>query len=355
MTILIASRITNSALSQADMDLSDTFSEKINSTISKEVVDNCIAASAIQRETLPSLSSMSHAGLSKDSHSTPAKVKRQDWCRWPICKDYYKSGTCPCEADAEKGEKLCPLAHVREEDGMSETADGFVRICFDSMGLIQPACRRARCSYFHPPPHIRDQIIARRHAQYLEEKHAKILRSQAIQSALMQIPQTTAMNPFIYISDPLNSPYNQLMYNGCLIQDLASANILTANRAPCVGNDVSSTKVPQTMGLQASQIAYPQVLPSPAVIPSITCADYLSKLNAQFLQAQRADAFASYNWLPIAQFNPSLFGAVVQPSTTFAFQPLAAINSVAPTITLPPTSNVLSCVPDATSASTNAT
>lgn len=80
---------------------------------------------------------MPHSVLTKDSQPVLTKVKRQDWCRWPICKDFYKNGVCPYEENAEKGESLCSMAHVREEDGVSETADGFVRICFDSMGLIQ--------------------------------------------------------------------------------------------------------------------------------------------------------------------------------------------------------------------------
>lgn len=89
------------------------------------------------------------------------------------------------------------------------------------------------------------------------------------------------------------------------------------------------------------------------MIPSISCADYLPKLNTQCIQAQRPDAIAPYNWMPMAQFNPSLFGAVVPPPAAFAFQPLGAINSVASAIALPSTSNVLSCVPSATPVSAN--
>lgn len=80
-----------------------------------------------------------------------------------------------------------------------------------------------------------------------------------MQSALMQLPQATAaMNPFIYVADPLNMPYNQfMMYNGCLMPDLTSANLMAANRV-----DSNATKVgPQSVGLDTSQIACQQILP----------------------------------------------------------------------------------------------
>ncbi|KAM3180324.1 hypothetical protein ACTXT7_016504 [Hymenolepis weldensis] len=330
-------------------DSSDTISDGASS---KQAVESCASQSIISKETLSTLTPLSHTVLIKDAHHVQAKVKRQDWCRWPICKDFYKTGNCPYQSSSEKEENLCQLAHVREEDGISEIADGYVRICFDSMGLIQPACRRSRCSYFHPPKHIRDQIIARRHAQYLEEKQAKILRNQTMQSALMQLPQATAaMNPFIYVADPLNMPYNQfMMYNGCLMPDLTSANLMAPNRV-----DSNATKVgPQPVGLDTSQIACQQILPTPAVIPPINWAEYLSKMNTQCIQPQRPDTISPYNWLPLTQLNPSLLGTFIQPPAAFAFQPFGPISPVTTTIGLPPNSNVLSCVPSATPVPANA-
>lgn len=87
-------------------------------------------------EAVPQSTPVSSANTSKDVSQTSAKVKRQDWCRWPICKDYYRTGVCPAESGKDS-ETKCQFAHVREEDGISEIADGYVRVCFDSMGLIQ--------------------------------------------------------------------------------------------------------------------------------------------------------------------------------------------------------------------------
>ncbi|VDO03149.1 unnamed protein product [Rodentolepis nana] len=332
-------------------DSSDTTSDV---STSKQPVVKCESPSSASKETLSPLTPFSRTVLVKDAHHVQSRVKRQDWCRWPICKDFYRTGNCPFQSGNEKDENLCQLAHVREEDGISEIADGYVRICFDSMGLIQPACRRSRCSYFHPPKHIRDQIIARRHAQYLEEKQAKILRNQSMQSALMQLPQTatTAMNPFIYVADPLNAPYNQfMMYNGCLMSDMSPANLMTANRV-----DPTATKVgPQAVGIDASQIAYQQLLPAPAMLPPINWAEYLAKVNTHCIQPQRPDAISQYNWLPLAQLNPSLLGTFIQQPATFAFQTLGPISPVATTIGLPANSSVLSCVPSAAPVPASAT
>ncbi|VEL37698.1 unnamed protein product [Protopolystoma xenopodis] len=68
------------------------------------------------------------------------------------------------------GRQACWNAHIEPNRKAYLTSDGQVRVCFDSMGLLQPRCRRNECAFFHPPKHIRDLIVARRHAQYLREK-----------------------------------------------------------------------------------------------------------------------------------------------------------------------------------------
>nr|VZI31832.1 unnamed protein product [Spirometra erinaceieuropaei] len=100
--------------------------------------------------------------------------RRQDWCRWPVCPEYRRTGVCPALPEEKNGCVVgCQLAHIRPEEPVSVTSEGYARICFDSMGLLQTLCSRPSCNYFHPPKHIRNQIIARRHAQYLREKQTR--------------------------------------------------------------------------------------------------------------------------------------------------------------------------------------
>ncbi|KAG5442304.1 hypothetical protein CSKR_200213 [Clonorchis sinensis] len=47
----------------------------------------------------------------------------------------------------------------------------------------QVACSRAECHFYHPPKPIRDQIVSRRHAQYLREKVLKLGSTNASLSA----------------------------------------------------------------------------------------------------------------------------------------------------------------------------
>ncbi|EUB57877.1 hypothetical protein ECG_08460 [Echinococcus granulosus] len=325
-------------------DPKDTFLDNANNSASLNVFHDSGIASMTPQETTPSRTSSNQAVLVKDSQPAAARAKRQDWCRWPICKEYYKTGACSNERNGKKDGTPCQLAHVREEDGVSVNADNYVRVCFDSMGLIQPACRRAKCSFFHPPKHIRDQIIARRHAQYLQEKQAKIIRNQ-ISNALMQIPSTSAVNPYVCLTDPLsNLSLNQfLMYNNCIVPDWTSPNLLAANRTTYVGTDANAARLPPAVGIDPSLLIYPQILPSAAVISAVNWADYVSKLSVQCLQ-QRTDSITPYNWLPVTPLNPQLLGTVVQPQAALTFHQLGTINSVAPPIGAPQPSNAAPCM-----------
>lgn len=65
------------------------------------------------------------------------RQKRQDWCRWPVCEGYLKSGVCPNEKGPGCEGATCNLAHIRSDEASSVTADGYIRVCFDSMGLLQ--------------------------------------------------------------------------------------------------------------------------------------------------------------------------------------------------------------------------
>ncbi|KAL5105184.1 Muscleblind-like protein 1 [Taenia crassiceps] len=334
-------------------DSEDALSDNSNNSSSIVLHDSGIA-SLTPLETTPSRTSSNQTVPVKDLQPTVVRAKRQDWCRWPICKEYYKTGICSNAENGKKDGALCQLAHIREEDGVSVNGDSFVRVCFDSMGLVQPSCRRAKCTFFHPPKHIRDQIIAKRHAQYLQEKQAKIMRNQ-ISNALMQMPSTTAVNPYVYFPDPLsNFQFNQfLMYNNYVIPDWTSANLLATNKTPYVGTDVNAAKLSPTVSFDSSTFAYPSVLPSTSLIPTANWAEYLSKMSAQYLQ-QRTDPITSYNWLPMTPVTSHLLSTMATPQAAFAIQQLGALNSVAPPFGVPQPSNVVPYVQGTTQLS-NAT
>ncbi|VDL97788.1 unnamed protein product [Schistocephalus solidus] len=121
--------------------------------------------------------------------------KRQDWCRWPVCPEYIRTGVCSAMPEEKNGCVVgCQLAHLKPEDAVSVTSQGFARVCFDSMGLLQTLCSRPNCNYFHPPKHIRDQIIARRHAQYLREKQTR------------EADEFLAAHPFSLLLPPTQTP-----------------------------------------------------------------------------------------------------------------------------------------------------
>lgn len=99
--------------------------------------------------------------------------RRQDWCRWPLCQTYRMTARCPFysrDSEHKHGTVLCEAAHIGPTEVINLTADGDVRVCFDSMGLVRSHCRRSNCAFYHPPKPIRDKIVAQRHAQYLQER-----------------------------------------------------------------------------------------------------------------------------------------------------------------------------------------
>ncbi|KAL3319478.1 Sphingosine-1-phosphate lyase 1 [Cichlidogyrus casuarinus] len=68
------------------------------------------------------------------------RKRRQDWCRWPVCQQYRYYGQCAKYNETLGPHELqaCQLAHVNAiESNVPITSDGFVRVCFDSMGLVQ--------------------------------------------------------------------------------------------------------------------------------------------------------------------------------------------------------------------------
>ncbi len=65
------------------------------------------------------------------------RPKRSDWCRWPVCQGYLQTGVCPNENGQGNEGATCDLAHIRSDESSSVTPDGYVRVCFDSMGLLQ--------------------------------------------------------------------------------------------------------------------------------------------------------------------------------------------------------------------------
>ncbi|CAH8439669.1 unnamed protein product [Heterobilharzia americana] len=125
----------------------------------------------------PSLSSSS-AKCSKihfpsnDSGEIHPRKRRQDWCKWPICIQYRTTGYCPAYNPnaTSLSSQMCNAAHIGPNDQVPMSPDGQVRVCFDSMGLVNLTCNRSDCFFYHPPKTIRDQIVAKRHAQYLREK-----------------------------------------------------------------------------------------------------------------------------------------------------------------------------------------
>ncbi|VDP75507.1 unnamed protein product [Echinostoma caproni] len=98
------------------------------------------------------------------------RKRRQDWCRWPICGQFRATGYCASAVPGGPDYPGCMRAHVGPNDSVPVTPEGDVRVCFDSMGLMDLKCTRPDCHFYHPPKPIRDQIVAKRHAQYLREK-----------------------------------------------------------------------------------------------------------------------------------------------------------------------------------------
>ncbi|VDM32191.1 unnamed protein product [Hydatigera taeniaeformis] len=307
-------------------DSEHTALDNVKTSAPLNVLRDSGIASMTAQEPMLSKAPSNHTVIAKDSQLPVTRTKRQDWCRWPVCKEYYKTGVCPNEGGGRKDGTACQLAHVREEDEVSVIGDSYVRVCFESMGLVQ---------------HIRDQIIARRHAQYLQEKQVKIMRNQ-ISNALMQVPPTPAVNPFVCLTDPLTGiPLNQyFMYNNYVMPDWTSATLLAANKNPYAGTDVNVAKLPPAMSIDTSMLIYPQFLSPAALIPAMNWTDYFAKMSAQYFQ-QRTEPITPYSWLPMAPVNSQLLNTMVPAHTALTFQPLGALNSVTPPVGVPPQSNVV--------------
>ncbi|KAA0200229.1 hypothetical protein FBUS_09482, partial [Fasciolopsis buskii] len=104
----------------------------------------------------------------EQSCSQIRRKRRQDWCRWPVCGHFRATGHCAAEEDPIY--PSCLRAHIGPNESAPITPEGEVRVCFDSLGLMDLQCTRPDCHFYHPPKEIRDQIVARRHAQYLRDK-----------------------------------------------------------------------------------------------------------------------------------------------------------------------------------------
>ncbi|GAA50117.1 propionyl-CoA carboxylase alpha chain mitochondrial [Clonorchis sinensis] len=122
---------------------------------------------------------------STNSGPSSRRKRRQDWCRWPVCEEFRLTGKCSVSVmgSLKNDEGVCMYAHVGPTANIPVTTEGEVRVCFDSMGLTEVACSRAECHFYHPPKPIRDQIVSRRHAQYLREKVLKLGSTNASLSA----------------------------------------------------------------------------------------------------------------------------------------------------------------------------
>ncbi|VDQ01521.1 unnamed protein product [Trichobilharzia regenti] len=75
---------------------------------------------------------------SNDSSVSHSRKRRPDWCKWPMCAQYRTSGYCPRynpEATSQSSQ-TCHAAHIGPNDHVPVSSDGQVRVCFDSMGLV---------------------------------------------------------------------------------------------------------------------------------------------------------------------------------------------------------------------------
>ncbi|VDN12208.1 unnamed protein product [Dibothriocephalus latus] len=198
----------------------------------------------------------------------------------------------------------CQLAHIKPEDGVSVTAQGYTRVCFDSMGLLQvtarcwrldslfnlhvslievslirfigrgtskaesltletwysyanpvnrhldlpvaykvlrhyTSCSRPNCTYFHPPKHIRDQIIARRHAQYLREKQTR------------EAEELLTAHPFSLLTQTPPQQEN-LFPNVHNLQETTNGLQLTAGSDPSVQHDAVPAQSDDASGRHVS-------------------------------------------------------------------------------------------------------
>ena len=77
----------------------------------------------------------SDSGSASSAFLTPfISEKKNDWCRWPICENFRQSGSCPHGT-------MCLLAHVPQKASGSTPSNGYVRVCFNSLGLVAVSIR----------------------------------------------------------------------------------------------------------------------------------------------------------------------------------------------------------------------
>ncbi|CAL8099545.1 unnamed protein product [Calicophoron daubneyi] len=154
-----------------------------------ELVNSSSVGLLQQNEVTSSVNILEQSGKQLCAPAISRRKRRQDWCRWPVCEQFLTTGDCP-SMKTESGDSVCLAAHISASDHIPITPEKEVRVCFDSMGLMELTCRRPDCHFYHPPKIIRDQIVAKRHAQYLREKVFKPSAKSSISTAVTSL-QTT--------------------------------------------------------------------------------------------------------------------------------------------------------------------
>ncbi|KAH8855883.1 muscleblind protein 1 [Schistosoma japonicum] len=137
-----------------------------------------------------------HSALNDSTTNNVSRSRRQDWCKWPICIQYRTTGYCPgYNSNAVLPSfQMCQAAHIGPNDQVPLSSDGQVRVCFDSMGLVNLTCNRSDCYFYHPPKEIRDKIVAKRHAQYLREKVIRDASKSRKSTGLLTIDNNKSIN-----------------------------------------------------------------------------------------------------------------------------------------------------------------
>ncbi|CAH8294456.1 unnamed protein product [Schistosoma turkestanicum] len=78
--------------------------------------------------------------VNNSNNTNTSRNRRQDWCKWPICLQYRTTGYCIGYNNANgilpESSQLCQAAHIGPNDQVPLSSDGQVRVCFDSMGLV---------------------------------------------------------------------------------------------------------------------------------------------------------------------------------------------------------------------------
>lgn len=105
----------------------------------------CMSSSSEAKPASPS---------SPANNSSGHASRDPSWLKLDVCPEYISESCLRNEED-------CPLAHPNSNINIVE---GTVTCCFD---FIKDRCQRSNCRYYHPPPLIKDQLIAagKMHAQ----------------------------------------------------------------------------------------------------------------------------------------------------------------------------------------------